>query len=614
MKAVQLLINSALPEELRDYDRTYDAKSISDLMAGVAKRYPDKYEEVAQLLSDSGRNAAWEMGTSLRLNDFKPVLDKDKLLAQMDAEVEAARKSSPTVEDFKKRRMDIWAKYSDQMEKDTYKIALEKGNNIANAVVSGARGKSPQLKAMITTPGLYSDYRDNPIPIFVRHSFGEGLRPVEFMAGTFGARKSVISTKSATAKGGDFGKQLAVVATPLVVTEKDCGTANGIDIPLDRKDVQGRVLAKSVAGVPAGTILDRHVTDMLRKKKIDSIMVRSAMTCQSPAGLCAKCLGADGRGRLHNIGFSAGITAANAVSEPVTQGALNVKHVSGMVSGGKKVYSGFNVINQIAQSPEEFPDRAAVAEEEGTVDDVTDAPQGGKFVKIGDKEHYVPTGYEVTVKKGDKVEAGDQLSEGIVDPGDIVRLRGLGEGRRFYAERLGQALSDSGLAADPRNVEILATAAINHMHITDPEGAGDYLPDDTANYNHLAASYVPPDTTKKMAPLQSVGKYLQSPTLHYTIGTKLTPRMAQHIHKAGIDEIHVTDEAPGFEPEMTRLRAAPHSYPDWFARLHGSYLKKNINEAAVRGEDSNVMHNVHFVPVLSRGENFGKDVETTGKF
>ena len=994
MKAIQLLLNAALPEELRDYHRTYDAKSVGDLMSMVAKKYPEKYSDIAQLFGDTGRNAAWDLGTSIRLKDFHPVIDKDKAFADMDAEVERARQTSDTVDEFKKKRMAIWTKHSDKMEKDTAVNALAQGNNIANAVVSGARGKSPQLKGMVTTPGLYSDYKDNPIPIFVRHSFGEGLRPVEFMAGTFGARKSTIATKTATAKGGDFGKQLAVVATPLVVTEKDCGTANGIDLPIDRKDLNGRVLAKDVAGIPAGTILDRHALAVMRKKKVDSVIVRSAMTCQSHAGLCSKCLGADGRGKLPHVGFAAGISSAQAVSEPVTQASLNcltedtlvrmadlsvksistitpgewvlgsdikgatfpvkvthvwdqgmqevqeytysmgqtknrvsvtctkiheilsnkknagycffpknwttyklpagykhqnlaavmpvtcdvpaskpepwallcgallgdgirwdneldcatprfscadpilvedlnqhvaqfgislkkakrsfdytitaadsnvstrnplkvkliewemagkyahekrlpkdvlswdnqsilnliagfvatdgsvgvtagdtvffsfpstswdllndirevlrlrlciyssaitktasagkgshthdmwaftvaredqvlklaeqlnipgvkksshqevlakkgrplrhaeffyrakrtavvekgiqhcwdltvdhpdalfvlhnglivsnTKHQGGMVAGGKRVFSGFSVINQIAQSPEEFPDRAAVSEIDGHVTDITKAPQGGTIVHVGDKEHYVPVGYDLMVKKGDKVEAGDQLADGIVDPGDITRLRGLGEGRRFYADRLGQALTDSGLGNDPRNLEVLATAAINHTHVTDPDGIGDYLPDDTANYSHLAATYTPPKDTQTLHPSKAVGKYLQAPALHYTIGTKLTPKMVAHLHKVGMDELHVSDEAPGFEPEMVRLRTAPHSSQDWLSKMTGSYLGSNLNHSGVRGEDTNVEHNVHFAPRLAvgtfAGKGFGQDVERTGEF
>ena len=614
MKAIQLLLNAALPEELRDYHRTYDAKSVGDLMSAVAKNYPEKYSDIAQLFGDTGRNAAWDLGTSIRLKDFHPVIDKEKAFANMDAEVERARQTSDTVDDFKKKRMSIWMRHSDKMEKDTSVNALAQDNNIANAVVSGARGKSPQLKGMVTTPGLYSDYKGRPIPIFVRHSFGEGLRPTEFMAGTFGARTSVISTKNSTAKGGDFGKQLAVVATPLVVTEKDCGTSNGIDLPIDRKDLSGRVLVKDTAGIPAGTILDRHALDALRKKKVENVLVRSAMTCQSHAGLCSKCLGADGRGKLPHVGYAAGISAAQAVSEPVTQSALNVKHTGGAVSGGKRVLSGFSVINQIAQSPEEFPDRAAVSEVDGHVSDITKAPQGGTIVHVGDKEHYVPVGYDLMVKKGDKVEAGDQLADGIVDPGDITRLRGLGEGRRFYADRLGQALTDSGLGNDPRNLEILATAAINHAHVTDPDGLGDYLPDDTANYAHLAATYTPPKDTQTLHPSKAVGKYLQAPALHYTIGTKLTPKMAAHLHKAGMDELHVSDDAPGFEPEMIRLRTAPNSSQDWFSKLTGSYLGSNLSHSAVRGEDTNVEHNIHYAPVLASGVSFGKNVETTGEF
>lgn len=610
MKAIQLLIDSELPRDLRDPTRTYDAKSIGDLMAQIARKYPDRYEELAKKISDIGRKASYLQGETLTLGDLKPVVDKASIFAKMDAEVEAARKEATSPEDFHRERMRIWNRYNDELEKATSRAALKNGNNLAYAVMSGARGKAPQLKAMLTTPGLFTDYKGDTIPLFVRHSYGEGLRPAEYLASTFGARTTVISTKSSTAKGGDMSKIMVQAAAPLVVTSKDCGVYNGIEVPVDDPSLVGRVLARDAGSLKAGTVLDRHALAGLQHSKVDSVIARSVLTCQAPEGVCAKCAG-QWAGKFPHIGEALGITKSQSIGEPITQSALNSKHTGGM-SSGKKDFSGFDVISQFTASPETFPDRAAVAEQDGLVTKVEKAPQGGHYVYVGDEKHYVLPGYAVTAKVGDKVEAGDQLSEGLVDPGDVTRLRGLGEGRLYYTERLQKILGDSGMPADRRNVEMLARAALNHVVIDDPDGVGDYLPDDIANYNRVAATYSPPATAKSSKPKDAVGKYLQIPALHYTIGTRITPRIASHLEKFG--DVMVDDNAPGFTPEMSNLRTASQAGDDWMSKLHTSFLRRNLSDSAIRGEDAQFRDNVHFAGPLAHGQDFGQNIDTTGKF
>lgn len=613
MKAIQLLVNQLLPPDLRDYTRSYDAKSLGKLLAQVAEKYPDRYAEIAKGISDIGRMATYRQGESLTISDLQPPFDREGVLAKMDTEIAAARKLAKNDAEFEQARDRIWTKYSDDIEKLTADAAMKSGNNLAYSVVSGARGKNAQLKAMIATPGVYTDYRDRVIPIFARRSFSEGLRPAEYFASTFGARKSVISTKVGTAKGGDLGKQAAQVASHLVVTTKDCGTTNGIDLDPDDSSLRGRVLAQKVGGLPAGTVIDRHALAELRKHK-GKVLVRSAMTCTAEHGLCARCHGARMNGILPTIGESVGVSAVQALTEPVTQGALSSKHTAGQGST-KKTYSGLEVITQLVQTPEIFADRAEVAQEAGRIAKIEPAPQGGQYVTIGESRHYVHPDYPLLVKAGDYVEAGEPLSDGIVDPSDIVRLRGLGSGRRYYAQRLKQALDDTGMNANLRNTEVLARAAIDHVVVDDAEGIGEFLPDDTVSYNRIAQIYAPPPTTKKLEVSEKLaGKYLYSPALHYTVGTKLTPKMAKRIQDAGIREVHAADDTPKFYPQMVRLRAASHSNPDWLARMSTSYLKANLADTAARGAETDIESNHNWAPRLAAGTGFGGETATTGKF
>jgi len=613
MRAVDILINSFLPPDLQDVNRKMDKRSIDAVLAEVARKYPDQYSDIVKHISDTGRRAAYLQGETLSLKDFEPVVDRDQALAQMDAEIKKSDSTTNDPKEREKNRLSIWSKYSTELERGT--TAAATGTNLGRSVASGARGNALQLKSILTTPALYTDHKDNIIPMFIRHSFGEGLRPAEYMASSFGTRKSVIQTKSSTARGGDLMKQAIAAATPVVVTEDDCGTNNGLDFSTDDSELTGRVLAKEEAGISKGTIIDKHVLSALRKSGVKRIIARSPMTCNSKKGICSQCLGTLPTGHFAPRGYAAGITSAQAIGEPVVSGSLASKHTGGSFKGGKKQFSGFNTITQLVQSPETFPNKAPLAETSGRVDKIEDAPQGGKYITIGEHSHYLLPNFEPLVKQGDDVEAGDPLSEGVADVADVVRLRGLGEGRRYYVDRLKQALEESGAGKPSKiNLEVLARASLDHVKIDNTEGLGGYLPDDVVSYGALASSYVPPKSAQMVHADKAVDKYLHAPALHFTIGTKLTPKMINRLKTSGVKGVVVSDEEPEFHPEMIRLRAAAHSNPDWLARMQSSYVSSNLEDSAERGRDTNVQENVNFAPRLAIGTDFGKNVETTGKF
>lgn len=915
LKAVQLLVNSVLPEDLRNYDQTYDVKSLNKIMNAVGKKYPEQFDDILHKIANIGRKASYYQGETITLDDLENVIDKDALFAEMDKEIAAL----PKDKNFTRKRREIFQKYNELMEKETGKAALANRNNLAMAILSGARGKSPQLKAMVTSPGTYSDYKGEPIDVFSRTSFAEGLSPTAFAASTYGSRAAVVSTKcldyqsltkmadlsekrlcdikvgdmvlgadkegnvfpvkvlnvfdqgekecrkyvfkrsileddssdpvctvvctkdhkflnakrgcplpieeahkfaymrpgvkwklsdgsvvvaveaepvgkvhcmdievdhpdhlfvlanglitsnSSTAKGGDLAKQMAQSTVDMVVREKDCGTHNGLVYGIDESTLKGRVLARETAGIPADTLIDREVLQKLRKAGVEEVEARSPLTCSVKHGLCSRCIGKYyNGGKWAPVGTHVGAIASTSSSEPITQLALclhantqvvmadggfkkikditpgdivigsdrkgnqkpveviskfrqgtkkvrvyaveayadystedpfslvpqdystllhvtctpehkmlmadgsirpiddcitcaeenlylntiygkakvvssselmdapcydievdhpdhlfllangmitsnSAKHTAGMTQS-KKTYSGLDALIQFTQSPEKFKDQGAVSELDGKVENIEEAPQGGMLVTIAGKQHYVPQGHEVEVKVGDKVEAGDQLAEGLVDAEDIVRLKGLGEGRKYYAERLNKMLADSGAATDKRNTEIIARGALRHVRVTNDEGMGDYLPDDVIDYNALQGSYRPSETSQTMAPDAAVGKYLQTPVMHYTIGTRITPKVAANLKKHNHNEIDVDDAEPGFKAEMIRLRASSHTNPDWLASLGTSYLGKQLNEASTKGDDTNVLENVDYRPRLAFGKDFGRKADQTGIF
>jgi len=613
-KAVEILLRSKLPEDIRPMLGNLDEKNMNNILAEIARKYPDRYEKISHELAAIGRNASYNQGETLTLGDLFPVVDKQAIFNVMDKELDALKKAGLTGDEYTKARNKIWLKYSNELEKATLNAGMAQGNNLAYAVASGARGKPQQLKMMLTTPGVYTDSHGDIVPIFIRNGYNEGLRPAEFLAGTYGARLSVVSTKKSTAKGGDFGKQLVVSTTPLMVTETDCGVNNGIDLEVDDSSLKNRVLAADAGPFKRGTVIDKNVLAQIRKTQKDPVLVRSVMTCQAKQGVCSRCVGRSGDDKFPKIGDAAGVTAAHALSEPVTQGALSLKHTGGAASG-KKDFSGFDYINQFVQSPEVFPDKSVVSELDGTVDEIEDAPQGGKYIRIDGEEHYILPGFDVLVKPGQRVEAGEPLSDGLIDPKDIARLRGIGEARRYYSDRLKQLMDDTGHKADRRNTEMVARAAMDHVVIDDPDGLGDYLPDDVVSYSRLEKRWKPEEDSVELDLGRAKGQFLQKPILHYSIGTKVNKGMMERLNKLGIDRVLVSPSAPRFRPEMVRLRTAAAAVnDDWLAQMHGSYLSQNLRESAERGLDTNVQENTHFVPRLAYGAGFGKNIEQTGKF
>lgn len=617
MKAVDFAVSNILPDDLRQDTYDLSKKGMASILANVASRYPENFREISKKLGDLGRNAAWYQGYSTTSEDTLPVIDTSPYYKQMDAEMSHLKKQRGSMDndDFDEQRNEILQRYSNIIESDTMKAS--KNNAFARAVTSGARGNPAHVKAILSTPGIYTDTKGRIIPLFVRNSFANGVRPAEMLAGTYGARLSVVSTKKATAKGGDLLKLWQQNVSNYNVTEQDCGTDNGIDLTPDDDSLAGRVLARDVGSLKAGAVIDRGALKEVRKSQTP-IIARSALTCRAEHGICAKCAGVQAGGKFPEIGDSLGITAASAIGEPIVQGSLNTKHQGGMAKG-KKSFSGLDTTIQFVQIPEEFKDRAAVSEIDGTVESIDEAPQGGTYITVAGQRHFTLPGYAPSVKVGAKVEAGDILSDGLASPADIVRLRGLGEGRRYYADRLGQILTDSGNTPDKRHMELVSRAVIDDYKIEDPDEDSPWLPDEAVRESEFIRGYKPPADTADTTLDKSIGAYLQKPVLHYTVGTRVTPKIAERMRTAGVQSIRSSRETPWFTSDMKRLRVASHDTKDWLQSLGTSYLSSQMRDSLERGDETNVRKNPHYGPRLAYGGDagsgmFGEHVRETGMF
>lgn len=323
MKAIQYLVNSILPEDIRDYTRTYDSKSMNELQSLIAEKYPDRYRELVDKLMDIARKSVYNSGQTLRLSDFKPSFDKDTVIDRMNNEVQSIRDNIKDEDKKYRAVMDVYERYASLLEKETIATAKEKDNNLYRAVASGARGSPFQLKALITTPSLYTDYKGKTIPYFIKNSYGEGLSIPEYLASTYGTRAATIAIKKSTGRFGGLGKEMnRAVGNIMITSDKDYSN-NGIDLDIDDPSLYGRVLARPAGKYPAGTIISKEVLNDLQNAKLKTVIVHSPIATVSEEGIPAEAFGLSYTKHLPKVGeFHAGLTASTAISEPMIQGGL----------------------------------------------------------------------------------------------------------------------------------------------------------------------------------------------------------------------------------------------------------------------------------------------------
>ncbi len=267
----------------------------------------------------------------------------------------------------------------------------------------------------------------------------------------------------------------------------------------------------------------------------------------------------------------------------------NSKHAGGI--GGKKVINpegddqptGFRSLERMFTTPSNFPGGAVLAPIDGTVSKIQPAAQGGTYVTIGNKTLYCSPYRTIKVKEGDKVYAGDVLTNGIPNPMEVVGLKGLGAGRVYFTKQLGKILKENGWGTERRNLESFARAFLNKVEITNPDGYEGYLPGDTVNYSNILADYEPRRDSVKMPADKAIGQYLEKPVLYYSVGTKITPEVASELKKYQFNDIVVNKEAPSFAAKFMRPAEGLQHDKNWLPRLSGERLKEGLFDAARQG-------------------------------
>lgn len=580
----RIILDGLVPDDMRDdLDTPLNKKGATAFFRRLAQRHPDKYVDVMKRMVDQAGEVSAEYGrwTSVSLKDMElPPRTKafrDMLVAGVDRIAQDPRLSP---EAKSEKIVTLLQSQTDKAKSLLEEEGAEVENALALSSKNGVRGNPTQLMQMLIGDVLVSDNDGKTIPVPLLHGYVDGLTPLETWAGSYGSRAGYMSVQFATADTGYFAKQMAHMNTGMQVLADDCGTTEGLPIDPRSEDAAGRKLARAAGKLKAGTSL---TPETVRKLQAKEVMVRSPLTCRLPHGVCQTCAGLRPDGSLPKLNSFVSLEASRVTSEPMTQKlALAAKHSGGQGGKDTRMISGFDEVDQFVQVPDTFKG-AVLSEIDGMVRDVKEAPQGGYYVDVDDEQYYVPRGLDVTVKKGARLQAGDPLTGGTMNPADVARFRGIGEGRRYFVDTYGEILKRNGVPAQRNNLELLARSYIQNVRVTDPEGVAGYRFGEILPYESLQARWVPRGGAQKQKLQYVANQYLEEPVAHYTIGTRLTPSILKDMETHGVKEVTSHKDPPGFQPQITRAAARSLDEQDWKARLGGFYLKTALQDMASLG-------------------------------
>lgn len=372
--------------------------------------------------------------------------------------------------------------------------SLKTFNPIRMMADSGARGSKAQIKQLAGMRGLMSNTSGKAIELPIKASFRDGLNVLEFFISTHGARKGNADTALKTADSGYLTRRLVDVSQDVIVREDDCGTDEGVwvsEIPGDGKvtetlaeRIEGRYLAEDVISEKTGNIIaekNDYVDSMLARKIVNSgverVKIRSVFTCKTKTGVCAKCYGMNlATAQPINIGEAVGIIAAQSIGEPGTQLTMRTFHTGGVASGAD-ITQGLPRVEELfeARKPKGL---AIVSEHKGTVS--IDDTKKKRLVIITDDEgleynYEIPFGSRIKVKDGDRVEAGDEITEGSVNPHDIMRIKGVEGVRKYLLTEVQKVYRAQGVDTSDKHLEVIIRQMTRKVKVFESNGT-DLLP------------------------------------------------------------------------------------------------------------------------------------------
>jgi DNA-directed RNA polymerase subunit beta' len=380
--------------------------------------------------------------------------------------------------------LDIWNDATNKVSSQLTK-GLDQFNPIYMMADSGARGSINQIRQLAGMRGLIANTSGETIEIPIRSNYREGLNILEYFISSRGARKGLADTALRTADSGYLTRRLVDVSQEVIIREQDCGTKQGIDVyeiregkeliePLEER-LLGRFLVDNVVKKKKVIVPnDRLITDEDAKAIIaagnEVVAIRSVLTCEAAQGVCAKCYGASlANGKPINIGEAVGIIAAQSIGEPGTQLTMRTFHTGGIASADD-ITQGLPRVEELFESRR--PKSSAVMTKlSGTVtlEEIKKTRHVTVTTDEGDSESYsTPFGYRLKVEAGSRVEAGDPLTEGSVNPHDVLAVKGEQAVQNYIIAEVQKVYRLQGVDINDKHIEVIVRQMMRKVRVENP--------------------------------------------------------------------------------------------------------------------------------------------------
>ena len=526
----RLLFNEIIPQDLGFVDRSIPGNELKPEIDFLVKKKQCKQilekvinvhglSRTAEVLDDIkaiGYKYSTIASMTVSISDMTVPASKPELIKNAQATVDRIAKNFArgfiTEEERYKEVIKTWDMTDKQLTRDLLD-GLDAYNNIFMMADSGARGSDKQIKQLAGMRGLMADTTGHTIELPIKSNFREGLDVLEYFISAHGARKGLSDTALRTADSGYLTRRLVDVSQDLIVRETDCCESK--DIPYmeikafsDGKEViesleeriTGRYIAETITDPDTGEVVIKAnhmctpkraaaVMKVLEKLNRDSVKIRTILSCKSHTGICAKCYGANmATGQAVQVGEAVGIIAAQSIGEPGTQLTMRTFHTGGVAGGD--ITQGLPRVEELFEARK--PKGLAIITEFGGVVELKDTKKKREIIvtnnETGESKTYlIPYGSRIKVSNGDVLEAGDELTEGSVNPHDILKIKGVRAVQDYMLREVQRVYRLQGVEINDKHIEVIVRQMLKKVRIEENNDA-DVLPGnsmDVLDYNDM---------------------------------------------------------------------------------------------------------------------------------
>ncbi len=512
----RIIFNEAIPQNLGYVDRTddetkfdyevgflVDKKAIGKIINKCINRCgATQTADVLDKIKSLGYKFSTRAAMTVSVSDMEIPKEKAEYLAEAEAKVDMItrkfRRGLMTDEERHQKVIEAW-----NIADDKITVALLAGlgkyNNIFMMANSGARGSNRQIKQLAGMRGLMASPNGGIIELPIKANFREGLSVLEYFISAHGARKGLTDTALKTADSGYLTRRLVDVSQDIIIREWDCCEGRNIETPCMEisafmdgneviEDLQDRIRGRWSAYdiihpetgeiiVPADTMITVDQAEAVEKAGIKKVWIRTVLTCRSEVGICAKCYGANmASGRYVRIGESVGIIAAQSIGEPGTQLTMRTFHTGGIA--GDDITQGLPRVEELFEARK--PKGLAIIAEFGGHVTLNDTKKKREVIitnpETGEtKDYLIPYGSRIKVYDGDIIEAGDEITEGSVNPHDILKIKGLRGVQDYMIQEVQRVYRLQGVEISDKHIEVIVRQMLKRVKIEE-NGDTDFLP------------------------------------------------------------------------------------------------------------------------------------------